>query len=91
MGMREVALMQNEQREHVEQLRSEFAYYADSAREYDKLADDVERTGRTFSPPAHAAAVEQLRAMRDDAIRARDHAREQLKEAEGWQTTRPSH
>ena len=91
MGMREVALMQNEQREHVEQLRGEFAYYADAAREYDKLADDIERIGRTFSPAAHQAAVEQVREMRDDAIRARDHAREQLKEADGWQTVRPSH
>lgn len=85
---REQAVISNEQREKIESLHMEFRTYADAAREYDHLADLVERTGRTYSPGAHAEAVAALRELRDDSIRARDAAKEMLKESEGWQGLR---
>jgi predicted RNA-binding Zn ribbon-like protein len=87
---RERAVISNEQREKVESLHMEFRTYADAAREYDHLADLVERTGRTYSPGAHAEAVIALREMRDDAIRAKEAAKAMLQESEGWQTVRDS-
>jgi hypothetical protein len=82
------SMITNEQQAHLDALRLEWAAAADAAREYDRLADLIEREGRMFSPKAHEEAVVLLRDKRDEQKGLADSLRFELKESSGWQTFR---
>jgi hypothetical protein len=88
--MEEAMTMSNEQQEHVDMLRSKFRAHADAAREYDRLADQVQELRHLYSREAHAIAVDALRMLRDSALRDREDTKAALQDSEGWQTARPT-
>ena len=83
-----MTLISKEQQEYVDGLRSEYAYYADAAREFDRLADQIEELGALYSKEALKGAVNQLRDSRDQSLTMKNSIKSQLKESEGWQQRR---
>ena len=70
------------------QLKADFAYYADAAKELDSDIDMIANRGSRFSNDAHEQALEKLRDMLGKVEAKRDEAKEALHNAEGWLTCR---